>query len=155
MQPITRPRNITRADSAWSICAELTVASAQNNHALSTHLMLRSRVIDRIPTPDGTAPSRRPSARMRHHPPPPSPAPIHCSCARARLRICMASSAPVARKEKKKKKVEFATQWSRICAIRTDTGAYWDQKNSKKHYFSNGFVPQNPPFWENKAVFMW
>ena len=78
MQPITRPRNITRPDGAGSVCAELTVASAQNDPALSAQLTLRSRVIGCIPTPDGTAPSRRPNARMRQHPPP-TPPPSVCS----------------------------------------------------------------------------
>ena len=85
MQPITRPRNITRPDGAGSVCAELTVASAQDDPALSTRLTLRSRVIDRIPTPDSTAPSRRPSARMRQHPPPTSPPPV-CSSSSPYLR---------------------------------------------------------------------
>ena len=35
----------------------------------------------------------------------------------------------------RKKKVEFATQWSRICAIRTDTGAYRDPKKQQKTLF--------------------
>ena len=66
-----------------------TSASAQNDPALSAHLTLRGRVIGRIPTPDGTAPSRRPNARMRQHTPPP----LHHPCARARLQICVARSA--------------------------------------------------------------
>ena len=118
MQPITRPRNITRPDGAGSDCAELTVASAQDDPALSTHLMLRSRVIDRIPTPDGTAPSRRPSARMRQHPP---------RLSTIRVLELVSRSAwlhrPQMPKQKKKMKVRFALQGSRLWDTRTYTWA--------------------------------
>ena len=69
-QPITRPRNITRRRCRVGLYGA-TLASAQDDPALSTHLTLRSRVIGRIPTPDGIAPSRRPSARIRPRPPHP------------------------------------------------------------------------------------
>ena len=120
MQPITRPRNITRPDGAGSVCAELTVASAQDDPALSTHLTLRSRVIDRIPTPDGTAPSRRPNARMRQHPPPTSPPPVS------------SSSSPYLRGSVSPKK-KFATQGSLFWETKTDKRAIGTEKNTKKN----------------------
>ena len=73
--------------------------------------------------------------------PPPTP-PSVCS-----------NSSPYLRGSVSQKK-NFATQGSRLWDNRTDIWAL-GQKMTGNPYFSNGFVARDPPFWENKAIFMW